>query len=46
MELDITGSINSEGEFTFGVTTPGLTAIGLASRENIDFAPRLIIDLD
>jgi hypothetical protein len=46
MELDITGSINSEGGYTFGVTTPGLTAIGLSSRENIDFAPQLIIDLD
>lgn len=44
--LDITGTITSEGTFSFGVSTPGSTAISLASRESGANAPQLIIDLN
>lgn len=46
MTLDITGYITGEGTFSFGVSTPGSTAISLASRESGANSPQLIIDLN
>jgi hypothetical protein len=43
--LDVTSYITGEGTFSFGLSTPGSTAISLASRESITFSPQLIIDL-
>jgi hypothetical protein len=43
--LDVTPYITGEGTYSFGVTTPGSTAISLASRESGADSPQLIIDL-
>jgi hypothetical protein len=43
--LDVTSYVTGEGTFSFGLSTPGSTAISLASRESITFSPQLIIDL-
>ena len=46
MTLDVTAYITAEGTFSFGVSTPGSTAIGLSSRESGANSPQLIIDLN
>jgi hypothetical protein len=43
--LDVTSYVTGDGTFSFGITTPGSTAISLAARESITFSPQLIIDL-
>jgi hypothetical protein len=43
--LDVTSYVTGDGTFSFGLSTPGSTAISLASRESITFSPQLIIDL-
>jgi hypothetical protein len=43
--LDVTSYISGEGMYSFGVTTPGSTAINLASSESGAHSPQLIIDL-
>jgi parallel beta-helix repeat protein len=43
--LDVTSYLTGEGSYNFGVTTPGTTAISLASRESGLNSPQLIIDL-
>jgi hypothetical protein len=46
ISYDITSYITGEGDFSIALRTPGLTAIGLGSRESGEFAPQLIIDLE
>ena len=43
--LDVTTYVTGEGTYSFGVTTPGSTAISFASREAGANAPQLILDL-
>ena len=44
--LDVSTYVTGEGTYSFGVTTPGVTSIKLASREGgLDIAPRLILVL-
>ena len=43
--LDVTGYVTGNGTFSFGISTPGSTAITLAARESGANAPQLIIDL-
>ena len=43
--LDLTGYITGDGIYSVGVTTPGATAISLASRESGANAPRLLLTL-
>jgi hypothetical protein len=43
--LDVSSYLTGEGTFSFGVTTPGLTSLSLASREAGANSPQLIIDL-
>ncbi len=45
LSFDVTNAISVEGIYTIAVNTPGSTAISIASRETIDFAPKLVIDL-
>jgi hypothetical protein len=42
--LDVTAFVTGNGTFSFGVSTPGSTAISLAARESGANAPQLIID--
>ena len=42
--LDVTGYVTGEGTYSFGVITPGSTAISFASRESGANAPQLIVD--
>ena len=44
LEFDVTSYVNGEGMLSFGVSTPGSTAISLASRESGATSPQLIID--
>jgi chitodextrinase len=44
--FDITNYITGEGDFSIGLSTPGSTAISLASKESGDFAPYIIVDLN
>jgi len=41
--LDVTGYITADGTYSFGITDPSSTAIGLASRESGTNAEKLII---
>jgi hypothetical protein len=43
--LDVTGYITTDGTYSFGITNPSSTAIGLASRESGANAPQLIVDI-
>jgi hypothetical protein len=43
--LDVTSFVTAEGTYSFGITTPGSTAISFASRESGANAPQLIVDL-
>ena len=43
--LDVTSYVTNAGTFNFGLSTPGSTAISLASRESGANSPQLIIDL-
>ena len=43
--FDVTSYVTSEGTFSFGISTPGATAIGLESRESGATSPQLIINL-
>ena len=43
--LDVTSYVTGEGTYSFGVITPGSTAINFAARESGAQAPQLIIDL-
>ena len=43
--LDVTSYVTAEGTYSFGVITPGSTAINFASRESGANAPQLIVDL-
>jgi chitodextrinase len=43
--FDVTSYVNSEGTFSFGLSTPGATAIGLESRESGVTSPQLIINV-
>jgi chitodextrinase len=45
LEFDVTSYVTGDGLLSFGVSTSGATAIGLASRESGANAPQLIIDL-
>jgi len=45
INFDLTGYIIGEGDYSIGLSTTGLTAISLASRESGEFSPQLIIDL-
>ncbi len=45
LTLEVTAAISGEGSYSFGVSTPGSTAIGLAARESGANAPQLILDL-
>jgi hypothetical protein len=45
VSFDVTPYITGEGTFSLGITTPGSTAISLASRESGANAPQLVIDL-
>ena len=42
-EIDVTGLVSGNGLVSFGVETPGSTAISLASRESGTNAPQLIV---
>lgn len=44
--LDVTSYVTAEGTFSFGVTTPGSTAISLASRESGANSPKLIVSIN
>jgi hypothetical protein len=44
--LDVTSYVNKEGTFSFGVTTPGTTAISLASRESGTNSPKLLVSIN
>jgi hypothetical protein len=41
--LDVTAFVTGEGTYSFGVSTPGSTAISLSSRESGADAPQLIV---
>jgi acid phosphatase len=41
--LDVTSYVTGNGTFSFGITTPGSTAIGLASRESGANSPKLVV---
>jgi chitodextrinase len=43
--FDVTSYVTSEGTFSFGVSTPGATAISLSSRESGANSPQLILTL-
>ena len=43
VSLDVTSFVKGDGTFTFGVSTPGSTAISLAARESGANAPKLIV---
>ncbi len=42
--LDVTSYVTAEGTYSFGILTPGSTAISLASRESGANAPQLIVN--
>jgi len=44
LEFDVTSYVTAEGVLNFGLSTPGPTAIGLASRESGANSPQLIVD--
>ena len=46
ISFDITNYITGEGDYSLGLSTPGATAISLASRETGNLVPYLIIELD
>ena len=46
ISLDVTNYVTEEGIYTFGVTTPGSTAISLSSRESGANSPQLIVNGD
>jgi hypothetical protein len=41
--LDVTSYVTAEGTYSFGVITPGSTAISFASRESGANAPQLVV---
>ncbi len=43
--LDVTSYVTAEGTYSFGIITPGSTAISFASRESGANAPELVVDL-
>ena len=43
--FDVTSYVTGEGIFSFGVSTPGATAISLSSRESGATSPQLILTL-
>jgi hypothetical protein len=45
LTFDVTSYITGEGTFSFGLSTSGVTAISLASRESGAHSPQLIVDL-
>jgi len=42
--IDVTSYVTGEGTYSFGIITPGSTAISFASRESGATAPQLIVD--
>ena len=44
--LDVTAFVTGDGTFSFGVSTPGSTAISLASRESGANAPQLVVTVN
>jgi hypothetical protein len=44
ISLDVTGYITGNGTYNLALTTPGSTAVSLASRESGANAPQLIIE--
>ncbi len=44
--LDVTGSVTGDGSYSFGVSTPGVTAISLSARESGANAPQLIVTIN
>lgn len=45
VSLDVTPYVTGEGTYSFGIITPGSTAISFASRESGTNAPQLVINL-
>jgi hypothetical protein len=45
ISMDVTGYITGDGTYNLGLTTPGSTAVSLASRESGANAPQLIIEM-
>jgi len=45
LAFDVTSIVNSEGLFSFSVTTPGSSSISMASRESGANSPYMILDL-
>jgi hypothetical protein len=43
--IDVTGYVTGEGLYSFGILTPGSTAVSFASRESGANAPQLILDV-
>lgn len=43
VSVDVSSYVKADGTYSFGVTTPGVTAISLASRESGANAPQLVI---
>ncbi len=46
LTLDVTSYITGSGMYSFGISTPGTTAISLASRESGTNAPQLIVTVN
>ena len=44
--LDVTAYVTGDGTYSFGVSTPGATAISLAARESGATAPQLIVTVN
>jgi hypothetical protein len=42
--LDVTSYVTGEGIYSFGILTPGSTAVSFGSRESGATAPQLVID--
>lgn len=45
ISLDVTAYVTGDGVYSFGMTTPGSTAISLGSRESGANAPRLVLTI-
>lgn len=43
--LDVSSYVTAQGTYSFGIITPGATAISMASRESGANAPQLVLDL-
>ncbi len=43
--LDVTAYVTGEGTYSFGIITPGASAISFSSRESGSLAPQLIVDV-